>query len=251
LWHPGADGSALAPYAVWFWKVARRFSQRQTADAVGRFSPEARKAIPETEIAEYRSELKGGLDPRSGIATSLVMFGLFFVCVYLLPSLSCEERERGVLLAQALSPASPREILAAKFLFYPVIGLVLAAVLAGTYNPSVLGKPFFWLSLVVAVCGSMGIGLTIASVARTQRAASLGAMCYLLGVGVILFICQQNNIRFLPYLALEYHCPRMLHAVMGDAVHWYHWINLAGAAVLAVVWAILATVLFRRCGWQT
>src|SRR5262249_3937479 len=84
---------------------------------------------------------------------------MFFVCVYLLPSLCCEERERGVLLAQALSPASPREILAARFLFYPVLGLSLAAVLAGTYRPAVLASPFFWLALVVAVCGSPPDGL--------------------------------------------------------------------------------------------
>ena len=69
---------------------------------------------------------------------NLVMFGLFFVCVYLQSSLTCEERERGVLLAQALSPASPAEILAAKFLFYPVIALALAVVAAGTYKPAVL-----------------------------------------------------------------------------------------------------------------
>src|SRR5262249_59326406 len=148
-------------------------------------------------------ELKGGLDPRSGIATSLVIFGMFFVCVYLLPSLSCEERERGVLLAQALSPAAPREILAARFLFYPVLGILLAVVLAGTYNPAVLARPFFWLAVIVAVAGSMGIGLTIASVARTQRAASLGAMGSLLAVGLLLFICQQVGVPVLPYFALE------------------------------------------------
>jgi hypothetical protein len=97
----------------------------------------------------------------------------------------------------------------------------------------------------------MGVGLTIASLARTQRAASMGAMCYLLAIGLLLFICQQNNIPFLPLLALEYHCPRMVHAVLGDAVLWYHWYHLAGAAALACVWAVAATVLFRRCGWQT
>ncbi len=251
VWHPGEDGSALAPFEAWFWKETRRFAQKQTADALTSFGPDVRRAVPAADIDEKRSVLKGGLDPRSGIATSLVMFGLFFVCVYLLPSLGCEERERGVLLAQALSPARPREILAAKFLFYPVLGLLLAAVLAGTYKPSVLAQPFFWLALVVAVCGSMGIGLTIASVARTQRAASMGAMCYLLAVGLLLFICQQNNIRFLPYLALEYHGPRMIHAVLADAVLWYHWGHLAAAAALACVWAVAATYLFRRHGWQT
>jgi hypothetical protein len=166
FWHPGADGAAMAPFEIWFWKESFRFAQAQAG----------RKQAPAIEAE--RLELKGGLDPRSGMATALVLFGLFFVCVYLLPSLTCEERERGVLLAQALSPATTSEILTAKFFFYPVLGLGLAVVLAGTYRPVVLTRPFFWLALIVAVFGSMGIGLTIASLARTQRAASMGAMCY-------------------------------------------------------------------------
>src|SRR5262249_25286776 len=133
---------------------------------------------------------------------------------------------------------------------YPVLGLALAAVLAGTYRPVVLASPFFWLALVVAVAGSMGVGLTIASLARTQRAASMGAMCYMLVVALLLFICQQSNVPALPYLALEYHCPRMLHAALTDAVLWYHWGHLAAAAGLAAGWATLAAVLFRRLGWQ-
>jgi hypothetical protein len=251
IWHPGADGSAMAAYEAWFWMETRRFSLARTAAVLYPFGPRVRQAILGDDIELKRTQLKGGLDPRSGIATSLVMFGLFFVCVYLLPSLACEERERGVLLAQALSPARPREILAARFLFYPVLGVLLAATLAGAYRPAVLVRPFFWAVLVVSVCGSMGVGLTIASIARTQRAASLGAMCYLLVVSVLLFICQQNNVPFLPNLALEYHCPRLIHAVLGDAVLWYHWLHLAAAAFLAVVWAFAATYLFRRHGWQT
>ena len=43
-------------------------------------------------------------------------------------------------------------------------------------------RPFFWLALVVSVTGSMGIGLTIASLAKTQRAASMGAMCYMMAI---------------------------------------------------------------------
>jgi hypothetical protein len=236
FWHPGTDSTAMAPFEAWFWQEAYRFTQAQGM----------RTPVLEAE----RLGLKGGLDPRSGMATALVLFGLFFVCVYLLPSLTCEERERGVLLAQALSPATTGEILTAKFLFYPVLGLTLAAILAGTYRPTVLVQPFFWLALVVSVLGSMGIGLTIASLARTQRAASMGAMCYTLAVALLLFICQQNGIPGLPYLALEYHCPRMLHATLTDSVWSYHWGHLAGAATLGTFWAALAAWLFRRHGWQ-
>jgi hypothetical protein len=237
VWHPGGDGRGMAPYEAWFWKETHRH-----------FRGEAGAALP--EIEEERSALAGGLDPRSGIATALVLFGLFFVCVYLLPSLTCEERERGVLLAQALSPASPLEILAAKVLLYPALGVALAALLAGLYNPAVLGRPFFWLALVVAALGSLGIGLTIASLARTQRSASMAALCYTMAVALLLFICQQNAVPGVPYLALEYHCPRILHAALSDAVRWYHWGNLACAAALAVTWVGVAGVLFRRWGWQ-
>jgi hypothetical protein len=246
FWHPGADASALAPFEVWFWKESFRFAQAQKA-AAG--APASLGAAPAAVEAEH-ARLAGGMDWRSGLATSLVVFALFFVCVYLLPSLTCEERERGVLLAQALSPASPREILAAKFLFYPAIAVGLAAGLAGTYQPLALTRLFFWLSLAVAVVGSMGIGLTIASLARTQRGASMGALCYMMAVALLLFICQQNNIPGLPNLALEHHCPRMLHAALVGHVQGYEWLHLAGAAGLAAVWAGLASALFRRYGWQ-
>lgn len=242
FWHPGKDTAALAPFETWFWRESYRFQ---------RHSPLLRLAPgPVPAFTAERCELKGGLDARSGIATALVLFALFFACVYLLPSLTCEERERGVLLAQALSPATPLEILAAKFLFYPALGIGLGAILAGIYNPAVLLRPFFWLALLTAALGSMGIGLTIACLARTQRAASMAALCYMLAVALILFICQQNHIPLLPYLALEYHGPRMLHAVLADNLQWYHWGHLGGAAALAVGWALTAQAVFRRCGWQ-
>ena len=72
----------------------------------------------------------------------------------------------------------------------------------------------------------------------------------MLAVAMLLFICQQGRIPGVSNLALEYHCPRIIHAALTDSQLWYHWISLAGAAVLAVLWAIVAGVLFRRRGWQ-
>jgi len=182
--------------------------------------------------------------------TALVVFALFFVCVYLLPSLTCEERERGVLLAQALSPASPLEILAAKFLVYPVLAVGLAALLSGIYSPAALTRPFYWLALSVAAFGSLGIGLTISSLARTQRTASMGALCYMFVITLLLYIFQQTHLGALSYLFLEYYGPRILQAALSGTVLPYHWGNLMGAALLACGWAFAATTLFRRCGWQ-
>jgi hypothetical protein len=245
FWYHG-DRSAIAPYETWFWKETLRFvqSQRspgQTGDP---------RSVVTAPLAEEGFSLAGGLDIRSVIAMVLVLFGVFFLCVYLLPSLTCEERERGVLLAQALSPASTWELLAARFLFYPVIGIALGALLAGTYEPRVLLRPFFWMSLVACVAGAMGIGLTIATLARTQRAASMGAMCYLMFVTLLIFICSLNNIPFVPWLAIEYHGPRLIHASLTGTILWHHWGSLLGATLLAVVWVVTAGELFRRRGWQ-
>src|SRR5262249_40031160 len=105
VWYPGDNSAALSTYESWFWKETERY-----------FSPQ-----PQIEELKHRSE--GSADLRSALAPVPIFFALFFACVYLLPSMTCEERERGVLLAQALSPASPLEILISKFLFYSVLGI--------------------------------------------------------------------------------------------------------------------------------
>ena len=284
LWHPDGDRASMAVYEQWFWRETYRFFNQQAANELRikgidpstvlpmpdvetdelwsvrlwneqlrqRFASAAGatpKDVPAVELKE--TALKGGaLDMRAAMATALVMFALFFTCVYLMPSLTCEERERGLLLAQALSPARVRELLAAKFLFYPTFGILLATLLAGIHNSAVLTRPFFWLSLLSLGIGSLGIGMTIASLARTQRAASLAALCYMLVVALVLLICQQNSIEYIPYLAIEYHAPQVLHATLTDQTRPYHWYNLLACLVLAIVWITAAAHLFRKRGWQ-
>jgi hypothetical protein len=281
IWHPDGEPNAMAPYEAWFWRESRRgfaalARQRGVADvpAEPTFDPESRWLVLEAhkrfqgQVEAVRHASPGSppvvpdldiqwkglggkvLDFRAAIATGMVVFALYFACVYLLPTLNCEERERGVLLAQALSPASPAEILAAKFLFYPVLGMVLAAVIAGIYKWSVLGSLFFWLSLAAVGGGFLGIGMTVATLAKTQRAAFLGAMCYLLSVSMVLLICSTNGIPFIPYLAVEYHGPRILHAALTGDVYPSHWHHLLAAIGLAGGWLAAAGWLFRRRGWQ-
>src|SRR5581483_11825016 len=116
----------------------------------------------------------------------------------------------------------------------------------GTYRPGVLVSPFFWVSLAALTTGATGIGLTIASLARTQRAASMASLSYLLVVALLLAVCQHNGIRGLPWLALEFHGPRLLHAAFSDAVDWYHWLHLLAATGLALGWVTAAGILFGR-----
>ncbi len=262
IWHPPEDAGAMAPYEAWFWKAARDAMQREAEAAVRAKGGDTSKLsapdpgtddlwavrdsfrqldeqvarlggtpLPKVEIDRTGLGAKE-LDLRSAIATGMVVFALYFSCVYLLPTLNCEERERGVLLAQALSPASPSEILTAKFLFYPVLGMALAATLAGIYKPAILSTLFFWLALTAMASGFLGIGMTVATLAKTQRAAFMGSMCYLLSIALVLFICQQNGIPFVPYLALEFHGPRVLHAAITGSPEPEHWLHLAAAPMI-------------------
>jgi hypothetical protein len=250
VWYPGKDSRAMADYENWFWRETARYFQQKVAQTERKNEPAVGMIVESDPLQHEQATLTGGTDMRAALTVGLVMFALFFSCIYLLPSLMCEERERGTLLAQVLSPASLLEILAAKFLLYPAAGMTLGALLAGIARPSVLAEPLFWLALAVAAVDSLGIGVSIASLARTQRAASMGALCYMLVVALYLFICQQANIVGLPYLALEYHGPRMLHAALGGTVHAEHWGNLAAAAGLSLVWCLAAAHLFRTRGWQ-
>ncbi len=251
LWYPEGDPTAISPFEAWFWKETRAYGDATLMASLEKISPPVGAAVPFLNLNEARTPLAGGgLDLRGGIATGLVIFSLFFTCVYLLPSMTCEERERGVLLAQMLSPASAAEILAAKFSTYPLLGVGLAALLAGLYRPAVLTERFFWLALMVTAFGSVGIGLSIASLARTQRLASMGALCYLLLLAMFMVIIAINNIPLLSLLILEWHEARILHAALSGNVFPFHYFSLAAAGFLACGWAVIATVLFRRWGWQ-
>jgi hypothetical protein len=282
IWHPPENPAGMANYEAWFWRALRDHYQRTAEqriknsgsapnllsspdsgkddlwairDSFRQLDEQLRRVSPQSEplpLVQFARKGLGAkeLDLRSAIATGMVVFALYFTCCYLLPTLTCEERERGVLLAQALSPASPAEILTAKFLFYPLSGIALAAMLAGIYKPAVLGSLFFWLALLGMSSGFLGIGMTVATLAKTQRSAFMGSMCYLLSVALVLFICQQNRIPFLPYLALEYHGPRVMHAAITQEVTAMHWFHLLGTASLAACWISAAGWLFRRRGWQ-
>ncbi len=195
-WYPGDDRSVMAPFENWFWKSSRDYFRglipvpglpefdadgawvwresherfiEQIREVQKRIPRERRTEIDIPKLTFERTKLGGkSVDMRTTIATALVLFALFFVCVYLLPSLTCEERERGILVAQALSPASAFEIMAAKLLFYPLLAIAYAGILASVAAPASVASWFFWATLAVLAFGTLGIGLTISCIARSQ-----------------------------------------------------------------------------------
>src|SRR5262249_55468772 len=130
------------------------------------------------------------------------------------------------------------------------LGLALAALVAGISSPAALGRGFFWLALLVTALGAVGVGLTVACLARTQRMAGLGALGYTLAVALLGSACRAGGVPGVSWLALEYHGPRLLHAALAGSVDGPTWIHLGAAAGLAAAWTGLAAALFRRRGWQ-
>jgi hypothetical protein len=283
FWYSGGDPAALAPYEEWFWRETRQFFHEQAVKALpADRQEEARRLLPPPATTDagrlfaelerqYRDRLSAiaapgpapmlpelevrrsvlrTIDVRSAVATALVLFSLFFACVYVQSSLTCEERERGVLLAQAISPATAAEIVAAKATVFAGGGLLLGALLAGICQPTVLAMPFFWLALAAAAAGLLGVGLVIASLARTQRAAGVAALGYTLAVALVILVSGLVGLPGLPWLMIEFHLPKMLQAALDGSVQSFHWLNLAATAGLAFVWLVGALLLFWRRGWQ-
>ena len=85
LWQPSGDENGLAPFESWFWKESYSFFQEQAAPILAESGDLATQA---PILEQRRTALTGGLDAKTGITTALVLFAVFFVCVYLLPSLT-------------------------------------------------------------------------------------------------------------------------------------------------------------------
>ncbi|MGE3803084.1 MAG: ABC transporter permease [Gemmataceae bacterium] len=284
VWYPGEDPVVMKPYVDWFWRETVRYfrAKSQPVEILTELSPgfypkessliqvkpepgtrdksrivywegngtSVFAGMPPPVEMEYQSSmLEGHGDMRTWFITALIFFPLWMFSVYLLPALTCEERERGVLLAQVLSPVRPIEIVAAKFFFYPPFGMALGALIAGISNPAVLTRPFFWGSVIVTAIGMTGLGMIIASLAKTQRRASLGAMLYLMVVALIMFMSLQFGVPLVKYLVLEFYVPRILHAALVNNMA-PHRVDLLLAAILSFFWVFVAAYLFRRRGWQ-
>lgn len=210
----------------------------------------ARSVVPTLEIE--RSPLRSArkLGPEEASAMALTLLALLFVGVFLLPQVSCEERERGTLLAIALSPATGPEIVAARMLFYFAAAVALGVTVAGISAPAALLRPYLWLSIAVIAAGSVGVGMTIAALARTQRGAGIGAMLYLFATGVLLIAGKGGPLELITLFMLERHGPEMLLAAFAGKPRLLDWVVLGWTAGLALVWTLVASVAYRRSGWR-
>lgn len=282
FWHPGDDARVLAPFEDWFWSESRRFFHRQAIQT----APESRRTdierlvpppiggdpakllqdlhrqyrdqllalapngISIPEVVVERSSLHAVALPKA-LAVAMILFGVFFVCVCLMPSLTCEEREKGTLLSQTLSPAKPMEMLLAKlFVFVPIAGAL--AILVGIFaEPELVRVPLFPVVVLIAATGAFGVGSVISLLVRTQRSASLAAMGYAMAVALIVFAAQRFGLSAVSGGLLEVHLPPLLVAAFDGNISAVHWRAAIQPAILAVLWTMTAAVIVSIRGWKS
>jgi ABC-2 type transport system permease protein len=114
----------------------------------------------------------------------VILMGAALICLIASTGTLTAYRERGVLRRFATTPAGATRLLAAQLIVNMAMVLIMAAVIVviarlnyGVPLPAQFGG--FILTLLLAVMALMGVGLCIASVAKTTKVAQgLGALCF-------------------------------------------------------------------------
>ncbi len=173
-------------------------------------------------------------------------------CCHLLVSFTSQDRERGTLMALTLSPATSSEILTAKFIFHLGLSLECCVTIVAILQPMALLQPTLDAQLLLTSFGLMSVGTCISTFARTQAAAGLLALCYMLAGAVLFYLstkfsafavlkqCVFENYSFPPlYQSLK--APLPLTAALT---------HLATMGAIVAIWFTLARSSFVRFGWK-
>lgn len=247
--YSGKDANVLRPYQQWFW--------HKSAEHLGHTPQIASSVIPVR--AENAADLAQLINQASiqdlvnteVMATLMVFMLQFFSCCYLFVSFTAQDRERGTLLALALTPATTREILLAKFVFHLAISLLMTAVILSILVPAALPRPWLWIVIAANSIGLMSIGTVITTLTRSQTAAGLLTLCYMMSLGVVFYL----STKFSAFLLVQrlmferYGFPLMFVSIKTNlplaqvASLW--WLTAIVAA-----WFFFAMTLFHRRGWR-
>lgn len=246
----GASESVLYPFTRWFWKETAGYFgvlpvlHEQTRPVLTTRQQAARNTLQNTSVMDV-------LTP--GVVATLLLFGVqYFSCTHLFVSFLAQDRERGTLLAMALTPASLVELLTARFLFHLIVSISVSALVLAILAPQALLQPLMWLLIVTCSLGFLSVGTLIGTMSRTQNTAGLMTLCYMLAGAIVYYLASRYPlVGLVKMLSFEhYGFPLMFHSVAGKGLTSVA-IELYGRMLLLVgFWVVLAARMFRRHGWQ-
>jgi len=248
--YPGNDPNVLSPFLQWFWPT--------TVEHFGSTPPVTQQTLPVTgssrgAVVERRKQSSlTDLMNEEFVATILLIIVLFVTCCHLQVSFTSQDRERGTLMALALSPASPTELLVSRYLFHLALALSSSAAIIGILRPTAFGHLSMWLTIILASSGMVGVGTVIASLSRTQSAAGVLSLCYMLVGGIVFYLSTKfSAFATLKEASFESHCFPLLFLSLKQNLPLERAPGLLKLAGLVGCWTVLSTWLFQQRGWRT
>lgn len=247
--YPGNDPNVIAPFLQWFWPA--------TAEHFGSTAPFAATTLPITGTSRsaVMERLKQSsiteLMTEEFVATILLIIVLFVTCCHLQVSFTSQDRERGTLTALALTPASISELLLSRYIFHLALGWTACAVIVGILRPVALAHPTLWVSIALASIGLVSVGTVMASLARTQSAAGVLSLCYMLFGGVIFYLATKfSAFGSLKDASFESYSLPLLFLSLKQNLPLEKAPGLTNLAALVGAWTVAASWLFRQRGWR-
>lgn len=247
--YPGNDPNVIAPYLQWFWPLtAEHFGS--TAPLTVTMLPitgSSRRAVMERLQKSTITELM----TEEFVATILLIIVLFVTCCHLQVSFTSQDRERGTLTALALTPASITELLLSRYLFHLALGWTACGVIVGILRPAAFTHPTLWVTTALASIGLVSVGTVMASLARTQAAAGVLSLCYMLFGGVVFYLATKfSAFGALKDASFESYSLPLLFLSLKQNLPLERAPGLTNLAGLVGAWTVAASWLFRQRGWR-
>ena len=248
--YPGNDPNVLSPFLQWFWPTTvEHFGStppivQQTLPVTGSSRGAVMERLKQSSLTELMTE--------EFVATILLIIVLFVTCCHLQVSFTSQDRERGTLMALALSPATTAEMLVSRYMFHLSLSLMASAAIVGVLRPIALTHLSLWITVLLASSGLVGVGTVIASLSRTQSAAGVLSLCYMLFGGVVFYLATKfSAFAAIKDASFESHCFPLLFLSLKQNLPLERAPGLLKLAGLVGVWSMLAAWLFQQRGWRT
>lgn len=238
-WYTESAQLGILPYRDWLSRRSTEFLETR---------PRLRERARLTETALNLNTP----DIVSQIMSALVLFTIYLLSFNLFLTSTAEERERRQILALALTPASPSEILAAKCLFYGGGSLAVTLTIVAAFNPRLLLNPLLLSTVVVSSVAYVSIGTVVVTLVRRQSTINTISLLYVTFFATILGLAAVlPPFRVLQAGLIEYYIRnqlRMLFNTQQAGQLLYVLINQAGLWLLTGIWVLIAVRLFARRG---
>ena len=248
--YPGGKSEVLEPFLRWFWPIA--VDQFGRVNVVEKASTASR---PMSATALVMERLQSGsmsdLMNQELAAAILLLVVQFVTCCQLIVSFTSQDRERGTLTALALSPITMSELLQAKILFHLLLSALGCGAVIAVLKPSALLHVSLWATLLLTSLGLCSVGMVIASLTKTQSAASLLALCYMLVGAVVFYLATKfSGFAGLKSFAFENYSFGMVFLSLQRPIPLSRATDLPPMLALVGGWLAAATLLFRTRGWR-